>query len=72
MMAGAADAMDAMARLLHVALRHCRARIEIFDNQCFQNIGTLFEKPFADSFQECQNLGVTQRLVGIFDSIGPS
>ncbi len=27
-------AADAMAGLLHVALCHCRARIEVFEDQC--------------------------------------
>jgi hypothetical protein len=69
MMVGAADAM---AGALHVALCSCRARIEVFEDQCFRNIGAPFEEPLVDSFQEHQNIGVAKRLVGKFDGVGPS
>jgi hypothetical protein len=68
-MAGAADALVGS---LHVALSHCRARIEEFEDQCFRNIGASFEEHLADSFQERQNFGVAQRLVGKYGGVGTS
>jgi hypothetical protein len=55
MMAGA---VDAMAGLLHVAFCRCRAKIEVFEDQCFQNIGAPFEEPLADSFMSVKILGL--------------
>ena len=63
-------AAGAMTGLLHVALCCCRARIEVFVDQTFQNIGAPFEEPLADSFQEGQNFVVAQRLVGKFNGVG--
>ncbi len=64
--------VDAMVGLLHVALCHCRAWIEVFEDQCFQNIEAPFEELLVDSFQKHQNFGIAQRLVGKFDSVGLS
>ncbi len=38
----------------------------------FWNIGAPFEESLADSFQESQNVGVAQQLVGNFDGVSPS
>jgi hypothetical protein len=61
-----------MSRPLHVAFCRRWARVEILEDQFFTEVGAPFEEALSHRFQQCQNLGISQRLVRKFNTIGLS
>ncbi len=66
------SALDPMLRPLHVAFCRHRATVEIHEDYFFAEVGAPFEETLLHQFQQCQNLGIAQRLVRKFNTIGLS